>query len=129
MDTSGLYALADEHDAHHAEAVGITRRLAAEGVQAFTTNYIVAETHVLLLARIHAHAARRWLAGFALPVEQATEEDQAAARSLVLGHMDKDYSLTDAVSFAVMRRLGVRRAFAFDVHFCQFGFEVLTVRQ
>ena len=31
----------------------------------------------------------------------------------------------DAVSFEVMRRAGVRAAFAFDDHFARFGFELL----
>jgi predicted nucleic acid-binding protein len=38
---------------------------------------------------------------------------------------DKTYSYTDTASFCLMRRLGLRRAFAFDRHFEQAGFEFL----
>ena len=124
VDTSALYALADRSDRHHAAAVVVARRLTADGVRPFTTNYLVAEGHVLLLSRIHPEAARRWLRQLSLPVEQVTEADQLDARAIILGHADKDYSLTDATSFAVMRRLGIGRAFAFDDHFRQFGFAV-----
>lgn len=37
-------------------------------------------------------------------------------------HHDKGYSLTDCISFIVMRQLGINTAFAFDRHFEQAGF-------
>jgi predicted nucleic acid-binding protein len=40
-------------------------------------------------------------------------------------HKDKDYSLTDCISFVVMKTLGMETAFAFDRHFVQAGFQKL----
>ena len=37
-------------------------------------------------------------------------------------HEDKGYSLTDSISFVVMRSFGIRVAYAFDKHFMQAGF-------
>jgi uncharacterized protein len=51
----------------------------------------------------------------------ATEEDHAAARMIVNRHRDKGYSLCDALSFAVMERLGITHAASFDHHFRQYG--------
>ena len=34
--------------------------------------------------------------------------------------------MTDAISFAVMERLHITRAFTFDRHFAQYGFTVLS---
>jgi uncharacterized protein len=37
---------------------------------------------------------------------------------------DKDYSLTDCISFIVMQRFAITTAFAFDRHFAQAGFVI-----
>ncbi len=52
--------------------------------------------------------------------------DEERAAQIIRTQADKDYSLTDALSFAVMERLGLSRAFTFDRHFAQYGFTVLT---
>mgnify|MGYP000383640430 CR=1 FL=1 len=49
-------------------------------------------------------------------------------------YLDQDFSLVDAVNFAAMERLGIKKAFTFDMHFriYRFGrekqekFEVIT---
>lgn len=40
---------------------------------------------------------------------------------IICSYEDKTFSYTDATTFAVADRLGIRRAFAFDKHFVQFG--------
>jgi predicted nucleic acid-binding protein len=36
-------------------------------------------------------------------------------------HKDKRYSLTDCISFVLMKRLGIEQALTFDQHFVQAG--------
>jgi predicted nucleic acid-binding protein len=50
-----------------------------------------------------------------------TEEDHRAARAIIDNSRDKDFSLCDALSFAVMERLKITRAASFDKHFRQYG--------
>jgi hypothetical protein len=52
---------------------------------------------------------------------------QAGLR-LHASRLDKEWSLTDCMSFVVMREEGIRRALAFDQHFEQAGFEALLRR-
>jgi predicted nucleic acid-binding protein len=52
VDTSAYYALADRTDTHHDSARAVVALLVAEHWRLFTTNYIVAETHALFLARL-----------------------------------------------------------------------------
>ncbi len=125
IDTSAFYALADKDDRNHMEAKRIVEILKKEKARVFTTNYIIAETHVLILTRINAHSARKWLRNFKFPLIQVTEGDQMEANSIIFNHTDKEYSLTDAVSFSVMKKLSVNRFFAFDVHFSQYGFQTV----
>lgn len=41
-------------------------------------------------------------------------------------YQDKKWGLVDCVSFTVMRQAGVTQALAFDQHFIQAGFQLLT---
>lgn len=49
---------------------------------------------------------------------------QALAATLAAGR--RDVSFVDRVSFELMRRRGLQRAFAFDEHFAEQGFELVT---
>ena len=50
---------------------------------------------------------------------------RTSARVLFLDRPDKNWSLTDCISFLVMEDRKVRRAFTSDHHFIQAGFDKL----
>ena len=75
------------------------------------TNFIVAECHALSLSRLGADIARKWLLGNIWPVERVNVEDETKARVIIEQYTDKTFSYTDATSFAVMDRLGIKTAF------------------
>jgi len=105
-----------------------------EGIQLhrahlFTTNFIIAETHALLLARRGRAIASRGLGEIdnsTTTVVRISSRDERRAREIIRRYDDKDFSLTDAASFAVMERLRIPHAFTLDRHFAQYGFTVLT---
>jgi predicted nucleic acid-binding protein len=115
-DSSAILALIDASEARHELAVK-TARGALRKTRPFITNYIVAEAHGLLVTRVGRAIARQWLLQGGLEVVRATEEEEAAARQLVVEHSDKDWSLCDAISFAVIEGRHARGAFTFDRHF------------
>lgn len=125
VDTGAFFALADRDDAYHGKAEAILKSVIKDRRSVFTTNYIVAETHALILSRLGHKNARMWLKNFNIPVEQAGQDDQRAGRDIILRHRDKKYSLVDAISFAVMDRLNSDSSFTFDPHFAQYGFKIL----
>ena len=121
VDTSAFYALLDADDSHHRKAVGLFTQLARSRARLLTSNHVLFETYSLLLSRLGRWMAQSWLRKLNMLVERTTAEDEQRAVQIVLEFRDKDFSLVDASSFALMERLGLRRAIAFDPHFRQYG--------
>lgn len=129
IDTSAYYAFADREEGRHGVALAIRRRITSEDWFALTTNFVLAETHALVLRRLGRTLALRFLDSVehsAVLVVHITEADEARARQILHQYVDKDFSLTDAASFAVMERLRIPYAFTFDRNFIQYGLAVLT---
>lgn len=125
VDTSAYFALYSADDEFHPRAINSAKTARR---RLYTTNYIVAETHALILRRLGRDTALTFLEETdhsRTAVERVRLGDEQRAREIILTYDDKDFSLTDATSFAVMERLGIGTAFTFDRHFAQFGFAVL----
>jgi predicted nucleic acid-binding protein len=129
-DSSAYFALAETRDVNHRDARAIVAGMTRQHWRLFTTNFIVAEAHALFLARRGRDIASRFLTGLEVSqgttVVRATSADEQVARSIIARYADKDFSLTDAITFAVMDRLGIRYAFTFDHHSLQYGCSTLA---
>ncbi len=125
VDTSLWYAMADDRDPTHNEAVLL---LATPRRPLMTTNWIFGESVTLVRGRLGHKAAvtlgARLLHRPGLRIVRAQSEDEQTAWQIFQQYGDKDFSFTDCTSFAVMRRLRISHAFAFDRHFRQMGFGV-----
>jgi predicted nucleic acid-binding protein len=128
VDTSAWYpVVVARHPGHQALAQLLSDRVRA-GQRLVTTNLIVAETHALLLHRVHRQAALT----FARTVREApnlvvtsTPELEGAAITRWLERFDdQDFTLTDAVSFQVMATRRITEALALDRHFTIAGFRI-----
>jgi len=120
-DSSAILALLDADDADHARAVNVARTIASERRPSFITNYIEAEAHALLLRKLGRTVARQWLLTGGLPVVSVLPAEEQRAKEILARHVDKDWTLCDAISFAVLDARRVPRAFTFDHHFQQYG--------
>jgi predicted nucleic acid-binding protein len=120
-DSSAILALIDADDRDHDTAARIAHELASERRPCFITNYLEAETHALLLRKLGRSMARDWLLTARLPVLRVSPQEEDLARSIVSRFVDKDFSLCDALSFAVIEKRGIWAAFSFDHHFRQYG--------
>jgi predicted nucleic acid-binding protein len=121
VDTSAFYALLDADDPHHGKSIGIFTQLGRSGTRLVTSNHVLFETYSLILSRLGRWMAQSWLEKLNMPVERTTPEDERRAIQIVQQYRDKDFSLVDASSFALMKRLRLRQAVAFDRHFRQYG--------
>jgi predicted nucleic acid-binding protein len=132
VDTSAFFALVNENDASHPAVADLFRRLAMARTQFFTTNFIVAETHAPVLRKINRMVAARVLRELdsgKTTILLIDHVDERRAREILAKYDDKDFSLTDAMSFAAMERNGIRTAITLDRHFLQYGFDVVGLDQ
>ncbi|MGI8785743.1 MAG: type II toxin-antitoxin system VapC family toxin, partial [Acidobacteriota bacterium] len=116
-DSSAILALLDADDADHAKAARTARKIAVERRPCFITNYAEAETHALLLRKLGRVLALEWLLRGGLPVIRVLPREEERAKEILSRHADKDWSLCDAISFAVLEIREIRSAFSFDRHF------------
>lgn len=120
-DSSAILALLDADDADHAQAYAVARQIAFEKRPSFITNYIEVEAHALLVRKLGRAIARQWLLSAGLPVVRVLPAEEQRAKEILARHNDKDWSLCDAISFAVLETRHIQRAFTFDRHFQQYG--------
>ena len=119
VDTSAFFALANLADTHHAAAVAVFQaRVGREDLK--TSDHVVIETWFLLRARLGRWAAMRFwdsLGGGVITVVGVTAQDLRHGREIAQEWSDQAFSIVDCTSFALIERLDIRRAFAFDQHF------------
>lgn len=124
VDTSFWIAEAIARDSRHADAVALADRL--RGAPAVTSNLVLGEAWTLLSHRLgHFHAVR-WLdrlqSEVVIRVERVEAELEAEAWGWLRAHDERPYSFVDATSFALMRKLRIKDALAFDGDFAAAGF-------
>lgn len=118
VDTSAIVALVDRDDLTHRDVVNAYHSLVDDGYRLFTTNHVISATYDLLTATLGSAVACQWLAdvGLAVYVTDNQDEDRARERLLAAGS-DRPIRYSDAISLAVMERLGIVEAFAVDPDF------------
>ncbi len=130
VDTGALLALARRGDQYHGQALTIAQRFLGGGGRLVGTALVLAETHNHLLRTMGPARARG--ATSALLQDPSYEWLDVTVPLIVEAVSrwlerfgDQAFSLTDAVSFEVMRRQRLTTAFAFDQDFVTAGFALL----
>lgn len=132
VDTSAWYPLAVRAHSEHAALAAPLRRLVSRGFRVVTTNLVVSETHALLLCRVHREAALTFVRTVREPpnlvVASTPELEESAMADWLDVYEDQDFSLADAVSFALMAERGITDALTLDHHFATAGFRRVPAR-
>ena len=123
MDSSFWILLRDDKEPAHGRIVEVMRRLLGNRDQLVVTELVLAETQAYFCRS--PLRSLQILDDFennrAIHCEPTGPSDRQEAIELLRRHRDKTWSFCDAISLAVMRRLGIRKAAAADHHFRQIG--------
>ena len=124
VDTSAFLALLDVADVGYSSAFPAWRRGIDDDAGFVTTNYVVLETVALAQRRIGVESVRA-LCDELLPMVEilwVADDIHDEGLDLLLLANRRRLSLVDCVSFAVMRRHGIREYLGLDPHFAEHGF-------
>jgi predicted nucleic acid-binding protein len=125
-DTFYYIALLDANDSAHHDAVAATRKLESPTV---TTAWVLLELANTLSASRHRGVFARFLdrlrANPNVAIYESEREIFDLGVDLFKDREDKEWSLTDCISFVVMTREGIKEALTGDHHFEQAGFTIL----
>ena len=127
LDTVGLIAVWDEDDQWHAPAAVVFAQLVRQQIVMVTTPYVLAECGNAASRRpyradvveLRATLERRKQVIF------PTDEDWQEAWRRYAADRPGGPGVVDQLSFLIMRRYGLTRAFTNDQHFRTAGFEPL----
>lgn len=130
LDTAGWFAALSPRERGHDKAMSVYADAARRGLVLVTTPLVAAEMHTLILRWRDPRAGAFFLESvFESGAHHvATLDDDLIQQALsrwIRRFADKPVSLTDAVSFEVMRRERITRALTYDRHFAAAGFEIL----
>lgn len=127
LDTSYVLALELSGDQNHRSARKHWQATRKKLPPLVTTAYVFDEIVTSLNKRgYHGKAievGNRLLTSPAVRFVQVDDELFREGWQYFQQHHDKAHSLTDCISFVVMRRRKLETAFAFDQHFVQAGFK------
>jgi predicted nucleic acid-binding protein len=125
VDTGAFFAIENEQDRHHPEALDARDALMSRGERLLTSDYILDEVYTLIRMRVSHRAAVDFgesiRASRFFRIEPVTTADFEAAWRIFRRYDDKPFSFTDCTSFALMERLKIGGAFAFDRNYREYG--------
>jgi predicted nucleic acid-binding protein len=127
LDTVGMIAVWDDTDQWHADAKAAYALLFSQGRKLVTTPLVLGECGNASARRTYRSDVcelRRTLIQEGLLIEPTAQEIEDAWAAYERGEAGQA-GIVDHVSFQVMRRMGITKAFTNDKHFQAAGFTVL----
>jgi predicted nucleic acid-binding protein len=129
-DTGALLALASSRDQYHVRARKTLSRLQSANARFVGHALVLGELHGHLLRRLEPADARRIVVGLMQDpsfewIDVSVDLVGRAFARWIERFPDQRFSLTDAVTFEMMRAERITHAFAFDQDFVTAGFSLL----
>ena len=129
LDTAFAIALSVASDEHHQKALLLADELEAQNVRLVTTRAVLFEIGNALAKLRYRQAAVDLLDALEndpnVEIVVVSEVIYEQAFHLYRNRMDKEWGITDCISFVVMDKYGLTAALTTDEHFQQAGFQAL----
>lgn len=129
VDTAAWLALVNKSDVAHQKARTVRDALLKVHIQFVVTNYVMVEIANALCKVPQRETAVKLINSIEMTkniqIVEIDKEIYKEAWQVYSTYLDKDWSLTDCMSFVVMREKGITEAFTTDKHFEQAGFNIL----
>jgi uncharacterized protein len=128
IDTSAFFALLDRDDANNQKATKVWTYLLGVEHTLVTSNYILVEAFALMQNRLGLEAVRGFQEDILplITLEFVSPEMHRSGIAALLSASRRSLSLVDCVSFELMRSSGIKSVFAFDNHFKEQGFVIMS---
>lgn len=131
FDSSYAIALSSSTDQYHERAKSLAEQLEAEEAILLTTRAVVLEIGNALAKQRYREAAIDLLNSLEadpdVEIVPISEVLYKRAFQLYRKRMDKEWGLTDCISFVIMQDQGLIEALTADEHFKQAGFKALLL--
>lgn len=129
LDTAYAIALSAVNDQHHEAATILAEEIEKQNWQIVTTRAVLIEIGNALSKQRYRKAGLALLEALeedpTVDIIPVTEELYATAYQLYSARLDKEWGLTDCISFVVMAENGITEALTTDEHFVQAGFRAM----
>lgn len=128
FDTSAFLAMLNKDDANHQKAKRVWEELIYSDKILITSNYVIVESLALIQRRLGIEAVRAFQEDVLslINIEWIDKSTHEAGTSALLTASRKKLSLVDCISFEIMRNIGAKKVFAFDQHFEEQGFQIIS---
>ena len=123
-----MLSLTNEITGTGKEALICLTRIGSNSFPVFVSNGTIYEAYRLILHKLGIQRVLLFLNNIydgSTAVERITEEDEKNARQYLQRFSDQPITYIDALNLAIMKRIGIFKAFAFDYHYTILGFVTL----
>ena len=131
LDAAYAIALSAVSDQYHKKAEILAKQIETDAIQMITTRAVILEIGNALAKLRYRAAAIELLDSLEedpnVKIIALSEELYNRAMELYRQRPDKEWGLTDCVSFVVMQDYGITEALTTDEHFKQAGFRALLI--
>jgi len=129
LDTAFVLALASPADQYNTKAKELSRQIKKENVALVTTRAVLIEIGDAMAGQRRRKAGIVMLESLenddSLEIIPNSEELYSKALDLFISRPDKEWGMTDCISFILMKEQNINEALTTDTHFQQAGFTAL----